>query len=265
MTNTPEPFVDIHSIVRAVWSDPDTILLVFAGSAAEFALNRAVDWLFFTGVLPRDPLGRLFATARFAQTIVFADASTAQQTMARIAAIHQAVEQQRGQPIPAWAYRDVLYMLIDYSERAYQILHRPLTPSERDDLYTVYYRVGVALHVPDLPATYTTWVADRRAHMRQDLTHSPLTGQLYGRYHDVLGWWRYRLLLLIQSAIVPTHVRHLLQLPPWPGVAWALRLYQIMAQAGLRPLLQWLFVPPPYLAEVQQLGSQTKVEPTAVC
>ena len=28
------------------------ILLIFAGSAAEFALNRAVDWLFFTGNMP---------------------------------------------------------------------------------------------------------------------------------------------------------------------------------------------------------------------
>ncbi|MDQ3244245.1 MAG: DUF2236 domain-containing protein, partial [Gemmatimonadota bacterium] len=43
------------------------VLLVFAGSAAEFALNRAVDWLFFTGELPRDPIGRLFSTAAYSQ------------------------------------------------------------------------------------------------------------------------------------------------------------------------------------------------------
>ena len=39
----------------------DTILFIFAGAgAAEFALNKAVDWLYFTGKLPTDPLGRLF-------------------------------------------------------------------------------------------------------------------------------------------------------------------------------------------------------------
>ena len=48
-------FVDRRSIVRTIWGSPDLILLIFAGSAAEFALNRAVDWLFFTGNIPRDP------------------------------------------------------------------------------------------------------------------------------------------------------------------------------------------------------------------
>jgi hypothetical protein len=60
-------FVDRRSIVRTVWGHPDLILLIFAGAAAEFALNRAVDWLFFAGHLPRDPIGRLFSTVRYAQ------------------------------------------------------------------------------------------------------------------------------------------------------------------------------------------------------
>src|SRR5215211_7528237 len=61
------PFVASDSIVRTIWGDADTILLIFAGAAAEFALNLAVDWLFFTGALPRDPGGRLFTTAKPAQ------------------------------------------------------------------------------------------------------------------------------------------------------------------------------------------------------
>ena len=116
MDSRPDsPFVAPDSIVRAIWSDADTILLVFAGAAAEFALNRAVDWLFFTNALPRDPIGRLFATAAYAQQIIFADRAAAQQTLTRIARIHQAVERQRGQRIPDWAHRDVLYLLIAYS------------------------------------------------------------------------------------------------------------------------------------------------------
>src|SRR3954449_1460300 len=120
-----EPFVAPGSIVRAIWGDADTILFALAGSAAEFALNRAVDWLFYTGKLPDDPLGRLFSTARFAQEIAFADEDGAQRTLARIRAVHQDVERSRGHSIPDWAHRDVLYMLIDYSERAYGLLHRP--------------------------------------------------------------------------------------------------------------------------------------------
>src|SRR5688500_20371348 len=88
-------FVGRNSIVRKIWGDADTMLLVFAGCAAEFALNRAVDWLFFTGKLPRDPIGRLFATASYAQQIVFADDLTASAAFDRIRAVHGSVERQR--------------------------------------------------------------------------------------------------------------------------------------------------------------------------
>jgi hypothetical protein len=70
-------FVRRDSIVRKIWGDADTVLLVFAGAAAKFALNRAVDWLFFTGKLTNDPIGRLFTTAAYAQHIVFADETAA--------------------------------------------------------------------------------------------------------------------------------------------------------------------------------------------
>src|SRR5687767_15487620 len=110
-------FVQKHSIVRQIWGDPDLILLVFAGSAAEFALNRAVDWLFFTGKIPQDPIGRFFSTVAYAQQIVFADENQAQEIILRINRIHASVEKSRQQTIPDWAYRDVLYMLIDYSQR----------------------------------------------------------------------------------------------------------------------------------------------------
>src|SRR3954464_10807587 len=100
------------------------VLLVFAGAAAEFALNRAVDWLFFTGKLPNDPIGRLFSTAAYAQHIVFADELTASSTLDLNRAVQWAAEQERGQRIPEWAHRDVLYMLIDCSERAHALLAR---------------------------------------------------------------------------------------------------------------------------------------------
>ena len=101
-------FVHKNSIVRKIWGNPDLILLIFAGSAAEFALNRAVDWLFFTGKIPRDPIGRLFSTVRYAQEIVFVGEEEAQRTLNRINAAHRTVERQRSDTIPDWAYRDVL-------------------------------------------------------------------------------------------------------------------------------------------------------------
>ena len=61
------------SVVRRIWGKGDTILFIFAGAAAEFALNKAVDWLYFTGRLPADPLARLFSTVSYARIIVFAE------------------------------------------------------------------------------------------------------------------------------------------------------------------------------------------------
>jgi uncharacterized protein (DUF2236 family) len=245
-------FVDQRSIARAVWGDSDLILLVFAGSAAEFALNRAVDWLFFTGQLPQDPIGRLFSTARFAQEIVFVDEATAHRTLDRISAIHRAVEQERGARIPDWAYRDVLYMLIDYSERAYRLLHRPLTTAEQQDLYAVFHRVGDALDIPELPASYAEWQVDRERHLARDLTYSRHTALLYAQYRRHLGRWRYEVLLQVQALLAPVRVRRLLRLKPEPLLGELSRLYGRCGQLPLRPLVQWLLLPSHYLDEIRQ-------------
>lgn len=87
------PFVRQGSIVRRIRGDADTILFGFAGSAAKFALNRAVDWLFHSGKRHADPLGRRFSTARFAQDVAFVDEATAYRHFARIRSAHEVVEQ----------------------------------------------------------------------------------------------------------------------------------------------------------------------------
>jgi len=119
-------FVDPQSVVRKIWGKGDTVLFVFAGASAEFALNKAVDWLYFTGRLPADPLGRLFSTVMYARHIVFSDEETANKTIDKIASIHAAVENSRGSLIPDWAYRDVLFMLIHYSRASFELLERKI-------------------------------------------------------------------------------------------------------------------------------------------
>ena len=127
-----EWFVERGSIVRRIWGKSDTVLFIFAGAAAEFALNKAVDWLYFTGRLPSDPLGRLFSTVRYAGRIVFSPKEAAQQTIHTMRLIHEGVEKSRGAVIPDWAYRDVLFMLIYYSIAAFELLERRLTDAEKE-------------------------------------------------------------------------------------------------------------------------------------
>lgn len=246
-------FVARDSVVRRIWGDGDMVLLVFAGSAAEFALNRAVDWLFFTGKLPRDPIGRLFSTAAYAQQIVFAGVSTASAALDRTRAVHEAVERQRGQQIPDWAHRDVLYMLIDYSERAHEMLARPLRPEEQRELYDVFYRVGTGLRIPELPPAYADWKADRDRHLRRDLLYSDGTKELYAQYRKHLGPWRYQLLLRVQSILAPGHVRGLLGLKRAGWLRPFVQFYPVLVRAGLRPIIQQLLMPSRYLAAVRAL------------
>lgn len=250
---TTEYFAPPGSISRTIWGNSDTLMLVFAGAAAEFALNRAVDWLFFTGKLPGDPIGRLFSTARFAQEIMFAEHAQAEQTIERIVRIHASVERQRGDTIPAWSHRDVLYMLIDYAERAYELLHQPLTPAERDDLFDTSQRFGTLLGIPDLPTSYAEWRIDRQLHLERDLVYSEHTSMLYAQYRRHLGPWRYAMLLEIQALLVPETVRQMLDLTPQSRTHRSIRLYRLIDQMGLRPLMQRLLMPPQYLADVRRL------------
>jgi len=247
------PFVAPGSVVRTIWGDADVVLLVFAGAAAEFALNRAVDWLFFTGAIPADPIGRLFRTAAYAQEIVFASRATAERTLARIRAAHSAVERARDARIPDWAHRDVLYLLIDYSERAHALLRGPLTPEQRNDLYDVFRRVGNGLDVQQLPRAYDDWRVDRDRHMRRDLAYGAHTSALYARYRAELGALRYTLLRRVQSLLVPPFVADLLGLRRSAWAPAAVRAHRAARALRLAPVVRAALVPRQYLARVREM------------
>ena len=249
MTN----FVQEHSIVRRIWGDGDMVSLVFAGAAAEFALNRAVDWLFFTGNVPNDPIGRLFSTASYAQQIVFADHATASRTLDTIREVHAAVERRRGRRIPDWAHRDVLYMLIDYSEKAHELLSRPLTADEQHELYQVFNRVGTGLGINGLPPSYTEFRVDRERHLLADLRYGDGTQALYAQYRKHLGVWRYRVLLRIQALLAPEHVLGLLGLKAAEWLRPLARVYPMLVRARLRSILHRLLMPSKYLADLREL------------
>jgi hypothetical protein len=185
----------------------------------------------------------LLSTAAFAPRIFFADEADARRVIERVNAIHRSVERARGHSIPDWAYRDVLYMLADYSERAFELLQRPLAPAERGELYDAYRRVGTLMRIPELPERYEDWREDRRAHMERDLVYSELTARLYRQYRRQLGDWRYRLLLRVQAALVPGHVRRLLQLDPPRGMDLALRGYGALGRRPVRALAHRLLLP----------------------
>lgn len=248
-----EHFVSKGSIVRTIWGKSDTVLLVFAGSAAEFALNTSVDWLYYTGRLPTDPIGRLFSTVSYAQAIIYSSSAEALAAIDQITAIHGAIEGSRGMKIPDSAYRDVLFMLIDYSMRSFELLERRLTNPEKKEIFDVFHRVGVRMRLKGLPETFGDWELMRDDHLEKNLANSALTEDLYARYKKGLGMVRYWILLGGQALLVPARVRRLLHLPSGLWMRVVVNGYKIARFMQLDRLVKAVVLPAKYRAQVEAL------------
>lgn len=246
-------FVDERSIVRKIWGKGDTILFIFAGASAEFALNKAVDWLYYTGKLPADPLGRLFSTVAYARQILFSGYDEANNAIDKITAIHKGVEQSRGAKIPDWAYRDVLFMLIDYSIRSYEVLERDLTDDEREDVFDVFYKVGLRMGITGLPINYRHWQQMRDQHLQDNLIRSKFTTDLYQQYRKHLGPVRYLLLKQAQVLVTPRTVNQQLGLGTIPWLTPIIGLYKTARLMGIQDTLKNVILPPEYKAQIQNL------------
>jgi hypothetical protein len=247
------PFVHTDSIVRKIWGKSDTILFIFAGAAAEFALNKAVDWLYFTGRLPKDPIGRLFSTVGYARQIVFASKDEAEKAIDKITSIHGAVESARGAKIPDWAYRDVLFMLIHYSIAAYELLERKLTAAEKEDVYNVFLRMGQRMNIPELPLTYVAWLPVREAHLQNDLSRSKYTDDLFRQYKRSLGLFRYKVLLEGQLLVIPKRVAQLLSFKKFSLLFPIVPIYKVSRLVKLDGAIKWLLLPSEYKQQIKEL------------
>ena len=246
-----ELFVDEHSIVRRIWGKADTILFIFAGAAAEFALNKAVDWLYFTGKLPADPLARLFNTVAYSRQIIFSEHEAALKAIDKINAIHKGVETARGSQIPDWAYRDVLFLLIDLSIRSYELLEKPLSITEKVEVFNVFYRVGKRMQLTDLPSDYQHYLQMRKEHLEHNLISSAFTADLYRQYEKHLGFVRYQIMKQAQLLTVPTQVSQQL---PLGKIAWlwpVLKVYKVIKNLKPGKFLRDTLLPAQYKIQIQ--------------
>jgi hypothetical protein len=246
-------FVEEDSIVRKIWGKGDTILFIFAGASAEFALNKAVDWLYFTGRLPADPLGRLFSTVSYARQIVFSEKEEANRAIDRIRNIHTGVESARGYEIPEWAYRDVLFMLIHYSVASFEVLERKLNDEEKEEVYNVFYRLGSRMKIPGLPLNYKEWLVMREDHLNNHLQKSDYTIDLYKQYRKHLGMFRYKLLTEGQILVVPPKVNQLLSLGKLSLLSPILLFYKGIRKIKLDWFLKSLILPSAYKKQIKDL------------
>lgn len=249
-------FVSRNSILRKIWGNTDVILFIFAGAAAEFALNKAVDWLYFTSKLPKDPLGRLFSTVVYAQRIVFSTTANANAAIDQITAIHKHVEAARASTIPDWAYRDVLFMLINYSIQSFEILERKLSEAEKEEVFNTFYRVGKRMGISGLPLDFSSWQFAHQRQLQEDLTYSSHSNDLFKQYKKHLGYPRYFLMRQIQALIVPEPVNKLLVLGSGVLVKPILAVYKLTKNTRLQKIVRNLILPKAYKNQILALNRQ---------
>jgi len=246
-------FVSKNSIVRKIWGKSDTVLFIFAGASAEFALNKAVDWLYYTGKLPSDPIGRLFSTVTYARRIIFSNESEALKAIDTMRLIHSDVENSRGSLIPDWAYRNVLFMLIHYSIASFELLERELTVDEKHEVYNVFYRVGDRMGLKVLPPAYEEWISVRLVHLKEDLAKSEYTDDLFLQYKKHLGVVRFKVLLEAQKLVVPNIVRDLLQ---FNSISWlkpVVPFYKFSRMLRFDDMIKKLLLPKAYMKQIKEL------------
>ncbi len=250
---TMKYFVEKNSIVRQIWGKSDTVLFIFAGAAAEFALNKAVDWLYFTGKLPSDPLGRLFSTVSYSKKILFAEYNEALKIIDSISSIHSNIEKARGESIPEWAFRDVLFMLIHYSIASFEVLERKLSLKEKEDVFDVFYRFGNRMNLQGVPDNYTDWLAVRNYDLEHDLVKSNYSTDLYKQYKKHLGSFRYRVLIEGQIIVVPEKVRRLLHLRKFSFLTIILPFYKLSRIIKLAGFVKSIILPSKYKQEIKAM------------
>ncbi|MGA9326767.1 MAG: DUF2236 domain-containing protein, partial [Salegentibacter sp.] len=151
--------------------------------------------------------------------------------------------------------------LIDYSIRSFELLERKLDLSEKEEVFSVFFRVGQRMNIKDLPENFEYFKKMRQNHLEQHLCKGEYTVDLYRQYRKNLGPIRYRLLMETQSLVVPKTARRMLSLRDFTLLSPLLFLYKISRRLDLDGILKSLILPLDYKEEISALDhSEVKTE-----
>jgi hypothetical protein len=238
---------------RRIWSDPTCMLLVFVGASGEFPLNPSVDWLFYTGRLPSDPIARFLSTIEYLRRLIVADEETRKLEANKLKQLHVQLENSRGQQISAKSYRDVLCMDTMYSIRSVPLVTGvELTPAEKDQVVKDLSSVGLQMGISDLPWTYAQ-LCEQRVERIPSWVTNEFTDRLLKSYRRALGPLVYELLISAYPLMLEPELldrlglgKRVLSTP----MRWALTpacrtglirtLYRVLLPPKIRPVvLKW--------------------------
>ena len=144
-------------------------------------------------------------------------------------------------------------MLIHYSLASFELLERKLSPEEKEELFDVFYRMGMRMGLKDLPPDYNAWSIMRNEHLHQDLAKSDYTIDLYKQYRKHLGPVRFMILKESQKLVVPAHVGELLGLGKTRWITPLLTIYKLSRKIKMDELLKAIILPSAYKKQIKEL------------
>ncbi|MFD2833360.1 hypothetical protein [Gramella sp. AN32] len=144
-------------------------------------------------------------------------------------------------------------MLIDYSIRSFEILERELSCSEKEEVFDVFFRMGVRMGLKNLPENYNSYKNTREIYLQQHLYFGTFTKDLFKQYQHHLGFFRYQLLLESQRLLVPKRVRKLLHLRSFSWLVPIISVYKFSRNFQLNDKIKSFILPAAYLKEIKSL------------
>ena len=144
-------------------------------------------------------------------------------------------------------------MLIHYSIASFELLERKLNADEKEEVFTVFYKVGYRMHLKALPTNYNDWKIDYEQHLQNDLAKSKFTIDLFKQYKKHLGAFRYLVLIESQKLLVPERVYALLGFSNFSLMGFIIPVYKFCRIIKLDGFLKALVLPNKYKQQVKEL------------
>lgn len=198
----------IHTPQQEVHGNADIMYIFYAGNAFQFPFHKDVHYLFLGGEIPADPITRALITEQYANALAFASREDRLRIAKRTRHLHKPLERKYG-AIDEASYRDVLLMSMYYNERAYEMVHGPLTAEQRQTMFAAGIEFGNDMGIPDLPETHEEFIRLFQERLAEAYKPTPSSWELLKCYRRCLGSIRYFMLQRLAAMLVPEEVREM--------------------------------------------------------
>ncbi|MDH5682349.1 MAG: DUF2236 domain-containing protein [Spirochaetota bacterium] len=230
-------------ITREIWGNMANIILIYAGSAADFALHPENHWLFYTNKLPSNPQERFIETFLYNQKLFFTPVSQLPRVVSHIRQIHSAIETKRAREsshkmISHTAFKDVFSMLVDYGIRGYEYLNRrKLDPAEKTEYINDIKAVSDMMGISGFPSDDDSFREYRVDCIQNRLQANEYTERLYEAYLNDLGETRFNIVRRFQAQFIPQRLSEELGLVKSNAFSLLYRTYPYVHHGFLLRLL----------------------------